>query len=537
MNNPFFETSKVVANQFLQNIVFIDDKAFLQPSKLNHDFNALKISQIFAESQKVCAVYKPSKVVDIDNLAELAKKADVTVLDWQINIEQDKVENEEEDEVDDDPRGPHTKRIIKSILTDPLTGQGSLKLIVIYTGETDLNGITDEVYNELVANDIKNVKKLVCQVTTENVKILITAKPDPEGNGEPKFKHTPELNKFVVNYEDLPIFILSQFSKMTSGLLSNFALNSLTILRNNTFRLLSSFNKELDAGFILHRILLPNQEDAGNHLVEIFSESIKTIVNYSKSSELLDNEKLKEWVKQRQFGKEIQIAGKSFKVDQNFVSDCIEKTFNTAVEIRWGEELSKSKKKEIDSDFNKLYIKFPDIFFENGDIEINEKFSILTHHKSNYKLESTVPSLSLGTIIKEVEGDRYFLCIQARCDSVRILEERKFLFLELQVAESNTKFHFIVKNETLFIHLRIIKDAFGLKTIKFSPNEEKQTILASYQGGRYYFISNYGERFLWMADLNDDHAQRVANNYASQLSRVGLDESEWLRRWASNNTI
>ncbi len=36
-----------------------------------------------------------------------------------------------------------------------------------------------------------------------------------------------------------------------------------------------------------------------------------------------------------------------------------------------------------------------------------------------------------------------------------------------------------------------------------------------------------------MADLNDAQAQRVANNYASQLSRVGLDESEWLRRWAS----
>ncbi len=198
MSNPFFETSKVVANQFLQNIVFIDDKAFIQPGNSNHDFNALKISQVFAESQKVCAVYKPSKLVDIDNLAELAKKADVTVLDWQINIEQDKVENEEEDAVDDDPRGPHTKRIIKSILTDPLTGQGSLKLIVIYTGETDLNGITDEVYNDLVANDIKKVFKQTCQIKTENAKILITAKPDPEENGEPKFKHTPELNQFVV---------------------------------------------------------------------------------------------------------------------------------------------------------------------------------------------------------------------------------------------------------------------------------------------------------------------------------------------------
>jgi hypothetical protein len=30
-----------------------------------------------------------------------------------------------------------------------------------------------------------------------------------------------------------------------------------------------------------------------------------------------------------------------------------------------------------------------------------------------------------------------------------------------------------------------------------------------------------------------EHAQRIVNEYAAKLSRVGLDESEWLRRWAS----
>ncbi|MGV8111394.1 MAG: response regulator receiver domain [Lentimicrobium sp.] len=533
MNSPFFETSKVVANQFLQNIVFIDDKAFKQPGNSNHDFNALKISQVFAQSQKVCATYKPNKLVDIDNLAELAKKADVTVLDWQINIEQDKVEDEEEDAVDDDPRGPHTKRIIKSILTDPLTGQGSLKLIVIYTGETDLNGITDEVYDDLVANDIKKVDRQACQIKTENAKILIIAKPDPEENGEPKFKHTPELNQFVVSYEDLPTFILTEFSKMTSGLLSNFALNSLSVLRNNTFRLLSSFDKELDAGFILHRILLPIQEDSGNHLVEIFSESIKAILNYSKSNELLETGKLNEWIEQRSFGKEIQVSGKSFVVDPGFVKDCIEKNFIEAIALRWGEDINETQLKKIASYYNRLFIEKPDIFIGENEENSNEKFSILTHHRSNYKLKSTIPRLNLGTIIKEFGGERYFLCIQAKCDSVRIQEERKFLFLELQVAKPNAKFHFIVESESSFVHLKIIKDSFGLRTIKFSPRIETQTILANIEDNIYFFESNYGERFLWMADLNDAQAQRVANNYASQLSRVGLDESEWLRRWAS----
>jgi len=28
------------------------------------------------------------------------------------------------------------------------------------------------------------------------------------------------------------------------------------------------------------------------------------------------------------------------------------------------------------------------------------------------------------------------------------------------------------------------------------------------------------------------HSQRIINDYAREISRVGLDESEWLRRWA-----
>lgn len=535
MINPFFETSKEIANQFLQNIVFIDDKAFAQTERTNHDFDALKISQVFAESQKVCAVYKPIKDSDIDNLAVLVKKADVTVIDWQINIEQAQVENEEEDAEDDDPRGPHTKRIIRSILTDSLAGQGSLKLIIIYTGEIDLNGITDEIFNDLVPLNLTNLKKGVCQVNTENAKILIIAKPDPEADGEPKFKHTPELNQFVVTYEDLPNFILSEFSEMTSGLLSNFALNSLTILRNNTFRLIKSFNKELDPGFVLHRILLPIQDDAGNHLIEIFTESMKAILNYNKSNESIDITNLNKWIAQRDFGKVIQVAGKSFNVDQSFVKDCIEKSFIEAIAHRWDGDLSENQKGKINSVYEKLFRENPDIFFDGIGCSSNEKFSILTHHKSNYKLESTIPKLNLGTIIKEENGTRYYICIQARCDSVRVQEERKFLFLELLVASNDSKFHFIIEDERTFVHLKVIKDAFGLRTIKFNPNLETQTILAQSVDGSYIFQSNFGERFIWMADLNEAQSQRIANNYASQLSRVGLDESEWLRRWASNN--
>lgn len=39
-------------------------------------------------------------------------------------------------------------------------------------------------------------------------------------------------------------------------------------------------------------------------------------------------------------------------------------------------------------------------------------------------------------------------------------------------------------------------------------------------------------QFKWISELKNDHAQRISNDFAAKLSRVGLDESEWLRRWA-----
>ena len=37
-------------------------------------------------------------------------------------------------------------------------------------------------------------------------------------------------------------------------------------------------------------------------------------------------------------------------------------------------------------------------------------------------------------------------------------------------------------------------------------------------------------RYYWVLDLKESHAQRIANEFSANLARVGLDESEWLRR-------
>ncbi|MBI1222888.1 MAG: hypothetical protein GC180_09820 [Bacteroidetes bacterium] len=544
MSDAFFDTSKAIANDFLQSVVFIDDRAFIDEKETNeHEFNAVQITHAFANSQKVCAVYRPETPEDIDNLALLAKKADVTVLDWRIEIAEEDAgdDNGEEDAEEIDPRGPHTLKIIREILSDPLTGKGSLKLILIYTGETDLPSITDAIYENLQGQHIENVERGDCTVFTENIRVLVLAKQA----GEDQYKHNPELKNKIVSYEDLPDFILTQFTDMTSGLLTNFVLQSLTAVRANTFRLIKLYEKELDASFLAHRLLLPNPEDAKEQLIEMLTHSIEALLHYNKTGEAASLDRINEWISTRTFTNQvISVSNKNLTVDAAFVQEWAENGFVEACKSRWvAEEYGELTEKQVEK-----FEKKEKELHKEGSTHVREaheadsidsKFSILTHHKSNLKQPSTAPRLTLGTLIKqepldggEGQEECYYLCIQARCDSVRVNALRKFLFLPLEKVEGNSKFHFVVE-ENEFIKLRIIKEAFELRTIKFEPNAEHQVVLANESEGKYYFESNHGERFQWLADLKEAHAQREVNNFAAKISRVGLDESEWLRRWAT----
>ncbi|MCB0430780.1 MAG: hypothetical protein H6585_09325 [Flavobacteriales bacterium] len=544
MNNAFFDSSKAIANDFLQSVVFIDDRAFTDEEEVNkHEFNAAEITRAFANSQKVCAVYKPKTLTDIENLALLAKKADVTVLDWRIDIAEEVGEdnNGEEDAEEIDPRGPHTLKIIREILSDPLTGKGSLKLILIYTGETDLPGITEATYENLQEQNIENIQRGDCTVFTENIRILVLAKQA----GEDQYKHNPKLKNKIVPYEALPDFILTQFADMTSGLLTNFVLQSLTAIRANTFRLIKLYKKELDASFLAHRLLLPNPEDAKEQLIEMLTNSIEALMHYNRTGEAASLDRITEWINTRNFTNGvISISNKDFVIDAAFVQTWAEKGFVEACKSRWVDqgygELTEKQTEKFEKKEKELHKKGSVYFREAHELDdIDSKFSILTHHKSNLRQPSSAPKLTLGTLIKQVppngveeQEERYYLCIQARCDSVRVDVLRKFLFLPLEKVGNDSKFHFVVE-ENEFIKLRIMKEAFELRTIKFNPNAEHLVVLANESDGKYYFESNHGEHFQWLADLKEAHAQREVNNFAAKISRVGLDESEWLRRWAT----
>lgn len=85
MADRFIEQSKEIANNFIQNIVFIDDKAY-KTDITNNAFSALDVSNVFAQSGKICAIYAPKSISDVNSYNTILNKADVIILDWYLDI-------------------------------------------------------------------------------------------------------------------------------------------------------------------------------------------------------------------------------------------------------------------------------------------------------------------------------------------------------------------------------------------------------------------------------------------------------------------
>ena len=219
MDDSFFSKSREIANDYIQSVVFLDDRTYNKNTNYQtdvHDLDPDYLSSVFAKEQKVCAFYNPRNEKDINCFKEISKKADIIILDWYIDFISDsnsEDENEEEDEPDIDVRGKYTKDVISSILD--IGKESSLKLVLIYTGETDLEDIVKQIAE---LNDGLQEIEGNCELLLNNIKILVRAKSNADDE-ESRFKHLVDLQDKVVRYDSLPSFILDEFTKMTLGIL------------------------------------------------------------------------------------------------------------------------------------------------------------------------------------------------------------------------------------------------------------------------------------------------------------------------------
>lgn len=534
----FMELSTEVAKRFLHTVVFVDDQAIFeekqqQPTALTppkriakenesqeryprnaHKLNAKMVMDEFASKGMICSVLKPNEGESpLDYVKQAAIRADVFILDWIIN--------------DDD--GKTAREIINMIISSDTSEYLRLRLIIIYTGEPDIDSIlvsikeniTEEFDSDFNSDDNNFA------FHKGHLRIAIFAKEETIVN--------PGCEGRILSIADLPKRLSIEFAKITSGLVSNVAIESLSVLRDNTHLFLSNLGPEIDPPYLAHRALLPNPDDAMNLAVDIIASEFHSLLDNFEVGDKANIDAINAWLKIKKSGNPYILTWSREEIELSCEEICeCQKVGIDRYDLvsHLGSKCNQAKfRKDAHSTLTQTFCD------EDEDSrELDYKFAILTSIKNRYGGDRS-PILTLGTILKKEsnnpdKSEKYWLCLQPRCDCVRIEDNRYFFFLPLEKVEGDRGFDVVVKiDESYYEKLKINQKIYESIHLEFSSNGgDDKVVRAKIEGDFFIFKTTDGLVFRWVSELKNEHSQRIANNFAANISRVGLDESEWLRR-------
>ncbi|MCB0047315.1 MAG: hypothetical protein KDD92_17960 [Caldilineaceae bacterium] len=556
-NSEFFKSSVQVAESFLQTAVVFDDSAefyrYEAPTNITapdeapirtesqaaqvmdadtdvvdseengaHFLYAKAVIDGFAKKRIICSVIKPEKD-DLDEsvsvMNDLARSADIVVLDWSIYKDNGKTALD---------------ILSNAIKGDDSFDSGQLRLFAVYTGAPELSEIFEKIQKRL-ATELEDEEKEIEEREEEKLsysfgsaKVILLAKSETPNL-------LPEFKKYVVPFEELVDRLTEEFAGMTAGLVSNTVLNSLAVVRRNTHRILTRFQGRLDAPYLTHRFMLPDPEEAEALLISMITEEFYGLLEDAESGKMADLSMIEAWLDAINPG-ELKLEN-DVSIRSEDVLSILESGYNSWTENR--PENTTPSKSKLKKSGRQLHTMALTAYFSGltGAAEdadwLDEHFSHVTMIRSRYN--NTEPTLSLGTIIRheaETEESCYFVCIQPRCDCVRVFEERKFLFLPLEKNEKH--FDFVVCEDDSFHRLICRRKPFDLQLIPFNSSHEDGRIRAVKNNvGNFEIMDCNNVRYQWLGELRGDHGLRLTNQFAVTLSRIGLDEAEWLRRYAT----
>ena len=565
--------TKETAKDFIKSVLFVDDNISFGSKDDANTIDANDLTKIFAEKGQACTFFQYSDPSEKSNLLKLIEQSDVCIIDWVFDFKP--VPSETEDPVEEEP-APNSSESLHSVKTSqqkvvgetfprenvekskeevapsPATppddddgeadydvvgkGQraiellseaigksnGAPKLFIIYSAEHDVDlSEVREVLQGGKKTDPPN------EVNTDSIRVVVYNKSGGVATEKSK------------TYSDLPETITDDFAKLFSGILPNAILKSISSIRDQTNYLLKNFSKELDPAFVCHRALTPLPEEADSLLTKNITDTVNNVLSVYCGRSIVSSSVVNAWIEAHSFTEEI------LKIPKKKQFPKIDIPIENDKRIEWqrkgyslflqdnGVPVDQIDELDRQSSFRKQ----TEILFlpeEKDASNLHEQFAIITHHKSNMNPAPEDPRLSLGTVVVSTltESD-YYLCIQQRCDSLRISdkEERNFLFLPL--VPSDKKVDLILEKEDgSFERLSCNNgQSHSIVTMQFKSTDNSGAVVAEKDAnGSLFFETAAGEKLVWLLELQEAHAQRLLQQWVSKLTRVGLDESEWLRR-------
>lgn len=541
----FIEISKKVVSDFIQSVVAVDDRMVFERRPSNaeaealeepddevlgsegnvveeyennknsdeHNFYYQDLSLAFAKKGIVCSGFQPEGTSEevVDAILESSKNADVTILDWQMDQ-------------DGNSGGLATKAICEIIRSDINEG-GRLRLITIYTADNSQGVLT--ALNAALANNNPIMQNDCLSFSISKLKfckVVVVSKEKPE----------TELTEVIV----------SSFSELTAGLLSNAALASITDLRNRTHNILYKFNKDLDSAYLSHVLGLISSPDmreqahqvAFDYAVDILSEEVKSELQTSSVvKEALSLDVLRLWPKyindsgrddffglkigksnSVKFGTERMVNLLAIASEDDLMAALSDEPVLSLVNDKVSLDNFKKNNIElvVDSGGNHPHLELSAIQCVRRDVETNEKH---------------IPVIKQGAVLKS--GSKYFVCIQPLCDSVRLKSDTNFTFLRVSKASSGRGFtHVLRLSGGEHLKLSVKPSSKEINVFTFSPCAKSKVIRSESSEGKFLFKDVVSKiEFEWCGEFKQAVTQEIVNSVSANISRVGFDSFEWLR--------
>lgn len=402
-------------------------------------------------------------------LLNLAGKADVIVLDWDINVSFS------------DGTSISTNELSRQLI-ERLNSDEKYRLVIIYTADNPDN---------------------ISISPSENIEIKKYCKSSVYGD-------------YYKTYEQLAVQITTDYLSSKKGLLSSTLLSTLTQLRQSTYLMLNSLNKDYDIALLYHRILLENPEKICDFCNDIIADEILSHISPDIIETNLHKNVVKDYIHESNIQFEFKKNNSSPRA--NLTDEQLDSIIECGYKSYFTEKISKGISYGQNIDF----------IVKDNDLEKLKAFSYYTTMQS----AQTRSYLKLGCIVKR--DGTFFLCLQPPCDSERIAPSNEtgtcdnpqnFLFLKL--SENEKKVSFYVKEENHFKGLQLTFKA--VETFLFAG--DRDGFVSTDSNGDYvtYCPNDSATKLHYICCLKPMFAQKIANEFAANISRVGIDQFEWLR--------
>lgn len=525
--------------KFLQTVVVVDDKARNMPLPTNNDNSSLaSIAEAdnespvgahpnlvspqpdaadssfdaedldakalvdgFAKEGIACTVLCPYSQDDVvTQVTKVAELADIVVLDWIL----------------DKDNGERITQLIRKLISEE-SGPDRKRLIAIYTGERDLGGVAERVY-QLLSESSGEVPKRPSdfEAIKGPLRLVIFGKGHTRVPPE-----DTDLTNRIVDVSELPNRLIQEFAQMTTGLLPNLAIAGLSEIRAQTHRLLTKFSSSLDPAYLGHRLLIPHPADAEDEVVTMLVAEVLSILEHGSVAKQVGIDSIRAWIDEMSAKRSLRPLPLS-ETPQD-PQDTLLRILENGIYNTPDAKLPKWKWAQVTHAFTP-----EDSFAE----ESNRQFATMMHVKTRYR--GRPPSLTLGTILssKSDHCTTFWICLQPKCDSVRIKERKSFPLVPMvQVKDQKCDFEIVVKHRGRWVLLRVPREPAEINMFTFEPDDaSKEQVTATLNESTWNFIPIEGPSFEWVAELKDEHAQRITNEFAASFSRVGVTVSEWVRK-------